>query len=1090
MEEHAIASIATSCMTLFEQDIAEADQPDDLFEEKAAFGVDEFLDNQAGRFRIWAANIGVFAAGHASLDYRLRDSPSVKTLMLDQLNSLQKFLRNGELSEGIFQISETRLISTVPYVETEENPEDPENDESDSEDTDDGAESLVSLSSESDNAEASLPKGSYELLMIPETITRLHRLTVAIRKPALVTQNSKAAKYQEFDENGRDIFEMFEKDVALFLVKFHFPDAQEYLHRRLSKTMTFRRRRFQYRKRHQIKLSGPKYVVPKRQFLSAGPVSHLHASQPLNLVLSNEIDGAVRERAADKPRSELSATTASRFEETKFRPDGPSTRASSIVSGTGSQKHKLDIPPAPKIPEGASEFFCPHCSLVLPATEAKDRRWRYVPLLSAHFDHLLTLSRQHLMRDLEPYVCLAEGCSDSDHLFRDRGTWYTHMRTHSKEWCCGVAGHAPIVFDHESDYDAHMLSAHHGSFTSAQLQTIKQRSVRPSASPFHSCPLCPWDPNQAGEPRRPSLQSTHDPAYEQSKAAQALQEHIVTHLHFLALYCLAPQDEMDGSISSDEPSLRRANSSTIDASDVSLLAESLGAAGADSSSGSFPSDAYADFLRDHIEPHATDSLVVGDWGFVYVNRTPYSGHELDPKLSNFIRRVKMEALLAEGKAADPALPCHYIPLDRSRNFFGREEILHKLEVALSPQAPTVATTSVSRHNISTIVLHGDGGVGKTQVAAEFAYRMADSFDAIFWVHADEPSKLAQDINRIAIKLGLVSEQSAESRDHILTRDLVKTWLMNPLKNFEHPGESAKATWLLIFDHVMVADIVNDYWPIGGSTGSILITSRRPMGWSVNKYPTLSLTPFSAEEASGFLSKLTHRKTSEEQEQGRVIGSRVNGFPHELTLLARIIVRGGFSFSGFLEEYDQKQSQRAVLKLNVQDLSSQRDDFFSGWALEILEESSSALLDVLAMLDPDGVPERILTAEPSFVYIDHYPSSRTEYEDARSELLDYGLVTRDRSSGNLLLHRLVQDAARRRMTKEYSRAVFNTCVKLLNAVWPYQPFTWRHSIRRWRKCDELFTHIIRLQKFAKHINTAITDLNGAYEYARLTTDAGW
>lgn len=53
-------------------------------------------EDQLGRFRIWAKNIGVFAEGHACLDYRLRDSAEVRLLMIDQLETLQSSVLRGE----------------------------------------------------------------------------------------------------------------------------------------------------------------------------------------------------------------------------------------------------------------------------------------------------------------------------------------------------------------------------------------------------------------------------------------------------------------------------------------------------------------------------------------------------------------------------------------------------------------------------------------------------------------------------------------------------------------------------------------------------------------------------------------------------------------------------------------------------------------------------------------------------------------------------------------------------------------------------------------------------------------------------------
>ncbi len=53
------------------------------------------VDDQSGRFSIWAGNIGVFATANASIDYRVRDTPQVKNLIIQQLDSLAVFLQRS-----------------------------------------------------------------------------------------------------------------------------------------------------------------------------------------------------------------------------------------------------------------------------------------------------------------------------------------------------------------------------------------------------------------------------------------------------------------------------------------------------------------------------------------------------------------------------------------------------------------------------------------------------------------------------------------------------------------------------------------------------------------------------------------------------------------------------------------------------------------------------------------------------------------------------------------------------------------------------------------------------------------------------------
>lgn len=53
------------------------------------------VEDQYGRFNIFARNVGTFADGHASLDYRLRNSEDAQEVTRRLLESLQWFLRRG-----------------------------------------------------------------------------------------------------------------------------------------------------------------------------------------------------------------------------------------------------------------------------------------------------------------------------------------------------------------------------------------------------------------------------------------------------------------------------------------------------------------------------------------------------------------------------------------------------------------------------------------------------------------------------------------------------------------------------------------------------------------------------------------------------------------------------------------------------------------------------------------------------------------------------------------------------------------------------------------------------------------------------------
>jgi len=448
--------------------------------------------------------------------------------------------------------------------------------------------------------------------------------------------------------------------------------------------------------------------------------------------------------------------------------------------------------------------------------------------------------------------------------------------------------------------------------------------------------------------------------------------------------------------------------------------------------------------------------------------------------------------MAAGKASDPDLPCRLGILKRNKDFYGRESLLAELSQKLCPRGSSQdGYPQTSSSSLNLVVLQGTSGIGKTQTALEFVHRNVDNFDAVFWCHADEISKLSTDFDRIAIKLGLVPEASGDSRDQVLTRGLVKEWLQDPFKSYGENRASEHASWLLVLDNITngtKSEVLSKFVPTRATRGAILITC--PDEWTLANFETVKVSPFTPDEAAGFLSKLTKFGDSPEKRHfGTIIGRRVGGSPHELTLVARIINEKIYTFAE-IEAQSERDSQKAVLELNLNDLKADSDQFlFSKWALDVLEDGLG-LLDVLSMFDPDGVPERLLSASNSPGLIEDYPRTSEDYQEARSELIGYSLITRDRESECLHVHRSVQKAARSRMTFDRYCSVFYTCVSLMNKAYPPLPFTWRHSVSHWRKIQQLFDHIVRLREFARPIKVTSCNITGTFEYAKLCAEVGW
>src|SRR4051812_37928855 len=144
-----------------------------------------------------------------------------------------------------------------------------------------------------------------------------------------------------------------------------------------------------------------------------------------------------------------------------------------------------------------------------------------------------------------------------------------------------------------------------------------------------------------------------------------------------------------------------------------------------------------------------------------------------------------------------------VPRRHDPRFVGRAEEFASLEQVLAVTGRSALTQPAS--------VHGLGGVGKTLLAVEYAYRHADDYDAVFWLAAENPTTLAPAFAELARTLGLPEAGEPDQNVRIVA---VLRWLeKNP-------------RWLLILDNAERREDVEPYVP-RRLAGHVLITSRNP-----------------------------------------------------------------------------------------------------------------------------------------------------------------------------------------------------------------------------------------------------------------------
>lgn len=330
-----------------------------------------------------------------------------------------------------------------------------------------------------------------------------------------------------------------------------------------------------------------------------------------------------------------------------------------------------------------------------------------------------------------------------------------------------------------------------------------------------------------------------------------------------------------------------------------------------------------------------------------------------------------------------------------------------------------------------------------------------------WLSADTTQKLTTGFTHVTRGLGL--EDGSGNPDEIASREILKGWLSNPIKEGEGEQESSMASWLIVFDNVDDPEILYDFWPADG-TGCVIITTRNPLSKDSLFQPTAvrDVPSFGIEEAVPLLQSLSHRGGEPRSlESCRQIVDMLGGLPLAITQMASVIHYRQLSLADFIDYYHEDAKKLQKMRPFGRQTTYGRT-ISSVWAIESLSAEALALLRVLSFLDPDRIPESILTEGAKDVQIPDYPSKKSAYFDARLELTRSSIITRDIENNVLRIHRLVQDVVRQEMTLEQTAETYNGACVLISALWPFVNWDQRNKVDRWRQCDMLVPHIAQLR----------------------------
>ena len=129
-----------------------------------------------------------------------------------------------------------------------------------------------------------------------------------------------------------------------------------------------------------------------------------------------------------------------------------------------------------------------------------------------------------------------------------------------------------------------------------------------------------------------------------------------------------------------------------------------------------------------------------------------------------------------------------------------------------------------------VVLHGLGGIGKTQIAITYAKRYGDEYSAVFWLNIKDEASIQQSFIKVARQITQQHPDASllsavgKQQSHEETIEAVKAWLSLP----------NNTRWLLIYDNLDNPRLANgaddkaidihQFLPTAYQ-GSIIITTR-------------------------------------------------------------------------------------------------------------------------------------------------------------------------------------------------------------------------------------------------------------------------
>ena len=365
---------------------------------------------------------------------------------------------------------------------------------------------------------------------------------------------------------------------------------------------------------------------------------------------------------------------------------------------------------------------------------------------------------------------------------------------------------------------------------------------------------------------------------------------------------------------------------------------------------------------------------------------------------------------------------------RNKNFTGRESLLEELR-----RRVTGDVTAVLPH-----ALQGLGGVGKTQLAIEYAYRHVQDYDVVWWIPADQEVLVRSALAALAPRLGMTGIAPERVEDAVRA-------VLDSLRRGD-----PYSRWLLIFDNADQPETIRDLMPNG--PGDVLVTSRNHRWQGI--VDAVEVDVFARAESLEFLRRRVPGSVDDDSDR---LAEELGDLPLALEQAGALQAETGMSVTEYLDLLSKEA--RTLLAENPP--SDYPLPVAAAWSVSVAQVRDQMpfaleLLRRCAFLGPEPIPRDLLYRGRHALDSPLREALGDPIIMSRGmrELGRYALARIDNSRKTIQVHRLIQKLLRDELTAEEAARIRHEVHLVLVAADPGEP----ESPDTWPKYRELLPHI--------------------------------